>query len=175
MDGYALRVADAAVVGSRLPVTQVIAAGHPGVALQPGTTARIFTGAPIPEGADAVVMQEDTRKEGDGVVVLEVPSLGQNIRAKGHDLRAGQQVLTRGRRLQPQDLGLLASLGLAEIPVFKPLTVAVLTTGDEVIPPGQPLAPGQLHDSNSYTLQGLLQGLGMQVLRLGIIRDNPEQ
>jgi len=172
MDGYALRLTDLRANDARLPVSQTIAAGHPGASLAFGTAARIFTGAPIPDGADAVVMQENTREENGCVVVLEEPALGQNIRARGHDLGAGQQVLSRGRRLLAQDLGLLASLGLAEVPVFKPLTVAVLTTGDEVVPPGKPLAPGQLHDSNSYTLQGLLQGLGMRVLRLGIVADD---
>jgi molybdopterin molybdotransferase len=175
MDGYALRAVDVAAVGASLPVSQVIAAGHPGVALEPGTAARIFTGAPIPVGADAVVMQEDVEVVNGGIKILEVPVSGQHIRGRGHDLAAGQQVLARGRRLLAQDLGLLASLGLAEIPVFKPLTVAVLTTGDEVVPPGQPLAPGQLHDSNSYTLRGLLQGLGMNVLRLGIVGDDPAE
>jgi molybdopterin molybdotransferase len=173
VDGYALRVADLSAVGTSVPVSQVIAAGHPGGALESGTAARIFTGAPIPAGADAVVMQEDTSAQDGHVRVLELPLRGQHIRLRGHDIAAGQQVLARGRRLLAQDLGLLASLGLAEIPVFKPLTVAVLTTGDEVVSPGQRLAPGQLHDSNSYTLQGLLQGLGMRVLRLGIIADDP--
>jgi molybdopterin molybdotransferase len=173
MDGYALRVADVAAIGASLPVSQLIAAGHPGAALEPGTAARIFTGAPIPAGADAVVMQEDTEALDERISVLELPVSGQHIRSRGHDLAAGQQVLARGRRLLAQDLGLLASLGLAEVPVFKPLTIAVLTTGDEVVPPGQPLAPGQLHDSNSYTLQGLLLGLGMHVVRMGIIGDDP--
>jgi len=175
MDGYALRVADVAAAGAVLPVSQVIAAGHPGTPLEPGTAARIFTGAPIPPGADAVVMQEDTRRQGEQIAVMEVPRVGQNIRARGHDIAAGNLVLARGRRLVAQDLGLLASLGLAEIPVFKPLTIAIMTTGDEVVPPGQPLAPGQLHDSNSYVLQGLLQGLGMKVVRMGIIKDDPAQ
>ncbi|MDR2212222.1 MAG: molybdopterin molybdotransferase MoeA [Pseudomonadales bacterium] len=172
VDGYALRVEDLPAPGVTLAVSQIIAAGHPGLALEPGSAARIFTGAPIPPGANAVVMQEDTRAEGNQVNIMELPVLGQHIRGRGHDIRAGQQVLARGRRLLAQDLGLLASLGLTEIPVFKPLTVAILTTGDEVVPPGQPLEPGQLHDSNSYILQGLLQGLGMQVLRKGIVGDD---
>lgn len=171
MDGYALRAADVPAPGTLLPLSQKIAAGHPGVALQPGSVARIFTGAPIPEGADAVVMQENTELLPEGVRVLEQPRPGQNIRLRGHDIRAGSTVLEAGHRLQPQDLGLLASLGISTLDVRRPLTVAVLNTGDEVVAPGQPLAPGQLYDSNSFTLEALLTRLGLRVLKLGIVAD----
>lgn len=173
MDGYALATADLAQ-STRLPVSQTIAAGHPGPALQPGTLARIFTGAPIPAGANAVVMQELTRSEGGEVAILEAPQPGQNIRRRGHDLARGGVVLAAGTRLQPQDLGLLASLGRSTVEVYRPLTVALLNTGDEVVAPGTALAAGQLYDSNSFTLAGLLQRLGLRVLKGGIVRDSAE-
>lgn len=174
MDGYAARSADVPAAGTRLPVSQTIAAGHPGTPLQSGTAARIFTGAAIPDGADCVVIQEDTASDGDRVVIREVPAAGQNIRPRGHDIRSGTVVLEKGHRLQPHDLGLLASLGIARVSTYRPLKVAIVNTGDEVVEPGQALAPGQLYDSNSYTLQGLLERLGMQVLRLGIVKDTLE-
>lgn len=174
MDGYALCTADCPAAGTILPQSQVIAAGHPGTALQPGSVARIFTGAPIPDGADSVVMQENVEVLPQGLRILEQPRAGQNIRRRGHDIRAGSRVLAAGQRLQPQDLGLLASLGTASVEVRRPLTVAVLNTGDEVVAPGQPLAPGQLYDSNSYTLEGLLTRLGVKVRKLGIVADSLE-
>lgn len=176
MDGYALRVADLLQAGSAavLPLSQTIAAGHPGTALAPGTVARIFTGAALPAGADAVVMQENAEAVPGGVRILEQPRSGQNIRQRGHDIRAGTSVLRAGHRLQPQDLGLLASLGIARVAVRRPLTVAVLNTGDEVVAPGQALGPGQLYDSNSFTLEGLLTRLGVRVLKLGIVADTLE-
>lgn len=171
MDGYALRVADVHAGDSILPLSQTIAAGHPGTPLAPGSVARIFTGAPIPAGADAVVMQENTKVLSAGVRILEQPRAGQNIRQRGHDIRAGGTVLEAGHLLQPQDLGLLASLGSSEVEVRRPLTVAILNTGDEVVAPGQPLGPGQLYDSNSFTLDALLTRLGVRVLKLGIVAD----
>lgn len=172
MDGYAVRCADCPIAGSILQVTQTIAAGHPGGPLQSGEAARIFTGAPLPPGADTVVMQENTRREGGQVQILEVPQRGENIRLAGHDIAGGSKVLGAGHRLAPQDLGLLGSLGAINAEVFKQLTVALINTGDEVVPQGQPLQPGQLYDSNSHTLAGLLKQLGMKVIRLGIVGDD---
>ncbi len=173
MDGYALNTRDAGTPGVSLPVSQTIAAGHPGQALAPGSAARIFTGASIPAGANAVVMQENTEAHGSKVVITQVPKAGENIRARGHDIASGSTVLEVGRRLRPQDLGLVASLGIERLAVRRPLTVALLNTGDEVVAPGNALKPGQLYDSNSFTLEGLLRGLGMRVHKLGIVADTP--
>ncbi len=174
MDGYALNTRDVKVSGVSLSVSQTIAAGHPGQPLAAGTVARIFTGAPIPPGADAVVMQENTEVRGNEIMLNEVARAGQNIRRRGHDIALGSTVLPAGQRLSPQDLGLLASLGSARVAVYKPLTVALLNTGDEVVAPGTALAPGQLYDSNSFTLEGLLLRLGFQVRKLGIVADTPQ-
>ena len=172
MDGYAVNSADCRQAGDRLRVAQIVPAGHVGTPLLAGTAARIFTGAPIPAGADAVVMQENARRDGDNVIILQVPGQGENVRRAGHDIACGARVLSRGRRLTPQDLGLLASLGNTQVDVYRPLTVALINTGDEVVTQGQPLQPGQLYDSNSHTLAALLIQLGMRVLRMGIVADD---
>ena len=173
MDGYALRAADAR---GPLPVSQRIPAGSVGAPLEPGTAARIFTGAPVPPGADAVVMQENCH-QADGVVTVEGEvEIGQNIRPRGQDIALGATVLPRGRRLRPQDLGLLASVGRDKAEVYRPLRVAVLSTGDELIEPGAGAPePGQRFNSNRYTLAGLVSALGMEWLDGGIVRDDPEE
>jgi molybdopterin molybdotransferase len=172
MDGYAVNTADLDKAGCTLPVSQTIAAGHPGTILEKGTAARIFTGAPVPQGVNAVVIQENTWAEDGKVTIMQLPDSGENIRRKGHDVAQGNVILKAGHRLRPQDLGLLASLGIASVTVKQPLKVAIINTGDEVVAPGQELQAGQLYDSNSFTLEGLLTGLGMQVIKKGIVDDS---
>lgn len=174
MDGYAVRVADVAVAGTRLPVSQRILAGAVGASLQPGTAARIFTGAPIPPGADAVLMQEYCYAEGDDVVINTLPRRGENIRRAGEDIETGAQVLAAGTRIGAAEMGLAASVGLAALPVFRRLKVACFFTGDELVTPGTPLEPGQIYNSNRYTLTGLVNGLGCELIDLGIVPDSLE-
>lgn len=171
MDGYALNTQD--LQGQqRLPVSQIIQAGHPGQNLQPGTAARIFTGAPVPPGANAVVIQEDTEVHENEVKILQVPSPGDNIRRRGHDIACGAAVLEHGHRLRPQDIGLLASLGIPEVRVYRPLRVAIINTGDELVTPGQALREGQIYDSNSYTLRILLSLLPVELIEVGMVKDD---
>jgi len=174
MDGYAVRVADVAATGARLPVSQRILAGAVGESLQPGTAARIFTGAPIPPGADAVLMQEYCYAEGDGVVINALPRRGENVRRAGEDIETGAQVIAAGTRIGAAEMGLAASVGLAELPVFRRLKVACFFTGDELVTPGTSLGPGQIYNSNRYTLTGLVNGLGCELIDLGIVPDSLE-
>ncbi|MDC0598802.1 molybdopterin molybdotransferase MoeA [Gammaproteobacteria bacterium] len=172
MDGFAVNSADLKGLETQLSVSQTITAGAVGAPLQANTAARIFTGAPIPQGADAVVIQENTRFDNSSVTILENPAAGKNIRLKGHDIRRGEQVLAAGHKLRPQDMGLLSSLGISSIKIQRPLTVAIINTGDEIISPDKTLGPGQIYDSNSYTLDALLQNLGFKTLKLGIVADD---
>ncbi|MCG6965911.1 MAG: molybdopterin molybdotransferase MoeA [Chromatiaceae bacterium] len=171
MDGYAVRAAECAVSGTLLPVSQRLPAGVSPQPLRPGTAARIFTGAPIPEGADAVVMQEVCEAlDGQVRINARVPS-GDNIRRRGEDIRAGVEVIASGTRLLPQHLGLAASVGVAGFSVCRRPRVALFASGDELIMPGQPLAPGKIYNSNLFTATGLLQALGCEVIELGIVED----
>jgi len=171
MDGYAVRAADCTTGSARVPVSQRIAAGHVGMALQPGTAARIFTGAMVPAGADAIVMQEACEVDGDHVIVRHQPQAGDWIRRIGEDIRSGATILSAGVRLRAQELGLAASVGLASLPVLRKLRVAVFFTGDELAMPGQPLAPGAIYNSNRFLLRGLLENLGCEVSDYGIVPD----
>jgi molybdopterin molybdotransferase len=173
MDGYALRLADWSANGW-LPVSQRIPAGSVGQPLAPGSAARIFTGAPVPPGADVVVMQEDTEMGEGGVRILRAPKPGEHIRRAGEDIRSGQTVLTPGTRLGPAQLGVAASVGATALTVYRRLKVAVFFTGDEIVLPGQPLPPGRIYNSNRATLLALLGRLGVKVLDLGQVPDRLE-
>ena len=171
MDGYAMRAADVPATGTRLPVSQRVPAGHVPESLKPGTAARIFTGAMIPPGADAVVIQEQCAAEDDDVVVNHAPRSGEWVRKAGEDIRAGAEILPAGTRLTPQACGLAASVGLASLPVVRDLRVAVFFTGDELAMPGEALKPGAIYNSNRFVLRGLVEGLGCQLTDFGIVRD----
>ncbi len=174
MDGYAVRAIDCASGAASLPVSQRIAAGHVGQPLQPGTAARIFTGALLPDGGDCVVMQEQCTLADGVVTVNHVPHAGEWVRRQGEDIRAGGVILGAGRRLRSQEMGLAASVGLAQVPVLRKLRVAVFFTGDELAMPGEPLAPGAVYNSNRFTLRGLLENLGCDITDLGIVPDSLE-
>lgn len=176
VDGYALRATDLAAEGeTRLTVAGRVAAGHPSEApLAAGTAARIFTGAAMPPGADTVVMQEDVRLEDDCLIVPPGLKPGANRRLAGEDSRAGNAVLRAGTRLMPQHLALAASVGRGRLPVHTPLKVALFSTGDELVEPGEPLPAGGVFDSNRYLLRALLAPLPVEVTDLGILPDDRE-
>lgn len=174
MDGYAFAFDDLPQTDAySLPISQRIAAGSQPSALTPGTAARIFTGAEIPAGADCVVMQEQCELSKDGTHVLipaQVPRFN-NIRPQGQDIRIGDTIAQQGDRITPPLMGLLASVGIDHVRVYKPVTVAILSTGDELAEPGEPLLPGQIYNSNRYMLAGLIQKMGLQLIDLGRIED----
>lgn len=175
VDGYAVRFDDLDPARpTTLRCVDRIAAGHdPAGALTPGVAARIFTGALLPEGADVVIMQEDCERDGEQVTIRPGIKRGANTRKAGEDIGRDALALKVGRRLGPADLGLLAALGCVEVPVRRKLTVALLSTGDEVREPGERLRRGQIHDANRYILAGLLERLGVDVSDRGIVRDDP--
>ncbi len=185
MDGYAVRCADVAAAGALLPVSQRIAAGSAGEPLQPGTAARIFTGAPVPAGADAILMQEDCEAQGDGRVRINaVPQPGQWIRRAGEDITRGAVVLPAGTRLTPAELGLAASIGLHQLQVARRPRVALFSTGDELVMPGdvppEQMRPGAIYNSNRFFLRAMLLRLGCEVTDFGIVpeqraRPDPDQ
>ena len=179
MDGYAVRSREIADEGVTLPVSQRIPAGSAPAPLAPGSVARIFTGAPVPEGADAIVMQEDAEADGEQAVrILRVPAAGQWIRRSGEDVTRGAVVLARGQRLDPAALGLAASIGMDRVTVARRPRVALFSTGDELVMPGQvapqQMRPGAIYNSNRFFLQALLRRLGCEVSDFGIVPDARE-
>ncbi|CAM5199273.1 Molybdopterin molybdenumtransferase OS=Castellaniella defragrans (strain DSM / CCUG 39792 /65Phen) OX=1437824 GN=BN940_15676 PE=3 SV=1 [Castellaniella denitrificans] len=174
MDGYVLRAADAAAPGATLPIQQRCFAGQAPEPLLPGQAIRLFTGSVIPAGADTVVMQEDCREDDGRVAILAPPPPGRHIRRRGEDMRAGQTVLVRGTRLAAGHLAVLAAQGYDRAPVFPHLKVGILTTGDELVPPGQPLPPAAIHNSNAPMLASLCGGLGTAAPVLRHARDDAQ-
>jgi molybdopterin molybdotransferase len=171
MDGYALRAADLPADGGRLPLAGRIAAGDDAsVQLPAGQAVRIFTGAPLPPGADTVVPQERCRVEGEAVWLPSV-RVGDHVRPQGEELQAGSRVLEAGQRLRPQELGVLASFGVSRVPVYRRLRVGLLSSGNELREPGEPLGPGQIYDANRYSLLGVLRSLGLDVHDYPILID----
>jgi len=174
MDGYAVRAADVPGPDTRLPVAQRIQAGEAAKPLAPGTAARIFTGAPVPQGADAIVMQEFCAAEGGEVVVRKVPRKGDWVRRTGSDVRRGDTIVAAGKRLLPQDTGLAASVGIGTVPVYRRVDLGLFFTGDELVMPGEPLAPGRIYNSNRFTLNGMAHAFGCVVHDYGIVPDSLE-
>ncbi len=176
MDGYAVRFADLKPdAEANLKLIGTAFAGKPfDGKISTGETVRIMTGAVIPQGADTVIMQERAKASGDNVSVTAVPQAGTNTRKAGEDLKKGEPALNKGQLVRPAELGLMASLGIGEVSVYRRLRVAFFSTGDELVSIGQPLGPGQIYDSNRYTLFGMLTRAGCELLDMGVIRDTPE-
>jgi len=173
MDGYAVAFAD--LTKPELPVSQRIPAGHPAQPLTPGTAARIFTGAELPAGADTIVIQEDAEVTASGAIkVAELPNKGEWVRPAGMDLKQGDTIIKAGTRLSPAAIGVCASMGLTHICVYKPLRVALITTGDELIEPGEPLGPGKIYNSNIQMIGTSLEQAGFDWVRIPKAPDNRE-
>ncbi len=173
MDGYAIRFSDLKSPETVLAIRQRIPAGSLGTRLQNGEAARIFTGAPLPEGADTVVRQEWCKVDGDQLRFIQLPQKkGESVRYRGEDVGIGALVLKKGTRLQPQHLGAAASVGLVDLPVMRRLKVALMSTGNELVAQDETLKPGQIYNSNRYILRGLLENLGCEVTDFGIIADS---
>jgi len=170
MDGYAVRCAD----GVKLKIAQKIMAGSVGTTLAAGTAARIFTGAPIPPGADAVVMQEHCTATGSDLIINKKIKEGDWIRRTASDIRKGGEILSAGKRLLPQDTGLAASVGIKTLPVYRRVRLGLFFTGDELVMPGEPLAPGRIYNSNRFTLRGLVEAFGCELRDYGIVPDSLE-
>ena len=171
MDGFAIRHADCGSETASLPISQRVTAGSSPAELETGTAARIFTGAEVPPGADTVVMQENCEASESALRILRLPAPGANIRRRGQDIARGATVLEAGTRLRPQDVGLAASLGLASLPLRRRLRVAILSTGDELVEPGEPARPGKIYNSNRYTMRSQLEAWGFEPVDLGVARD----
>ena len=176
MDGYAVRFADLKVDGEvTLKVAGSAFAGAPYAgALKPGECVRIMTGGVVPQGADTIVMQEHVKAGKDQVTIGTGHKKGQNLRRAGEDLAAGQVALKRGTELRPADIGLLASLGIGEVSIYRRLRVAFFSTGDELVSIGSQPKEGQIFDSNRYTIHGMLTRLGCEVIDMGVVRDDPK-
>ncbi|MGB3051009.1 MAG: gephyrin-like molybdotransferase Glp, partial [Polyangiales bacterium] len=177
MDGYALRSADVpeAAPFELTPIGAAFAGRPFDGRVGEGECVRIMTGAPVPEGADTVVMQERVSADHERVLVNALPARGANVRLAGEDIQAGDVALSAGAQLQPAHIGLLASIGIAEADVLRRPRVAFFSTGDELCEVGTPTQPGQIYDSNRYTLFGMLQRLGTEIVDLGVIRDRPDE
>ncbi|MDG1818844.1 MAG: molybdopterin molybdotransferase MoeA [Porticoccaceae bacterium] len=172
MDGYAFCYAEALKNNFQLPLSQRIPAGTAPQPLTPSTIARIFTGAEMPTGADTVAMQENCSEQEGIVTIGKAVTATANVRSRGQDILAGQTILTAGAEIRAQEMGLLSSIGVKTIEVFKPLKVAIFSTGDELVEPGECLQPGQIFNSNRATLTGLIESLGMTVVDLGTVPDS---
>jgi molybdopterin molybdotransferase len=187
MDGFAVRAVDVLNAATESPrslrvIADIPAGSHPTISLAPGEAARIMTGAPVPDGADAVIPVEDTNFDNrdagtpapNEVQIFQSASSGANVRPRGMDLHEGEVVLNKGRILKPQDLGLLAMLGLANVLIYRKPRIALFSSGDELLPVDAPLEEGKIRDSNSYTLAALIEEAGADAIRLGVAKDNPD-